>query len=104
MRHVPCTGGGLDRSKLEAPDRALVGARRVWQHWGAVGVQEAVEQADEADEGRLELERSVGGGLFRGSAVIVWGASRSRPSQLIRGVGRTLRRQATEDSLGFEGR
>jgi len=55
--------------------------------WGLEG--EAVEQADAADEGRLEAGRGVIVGAFRGRVVIVSGSRRSRPSQLIRGVRQT---------------
>ena len=59
--------------------------------WGLEG--EAVEQADAADEGRLEARRGVVVGAFRGRAVIVGGSGRSRPSQLIRSVGLTCGRE-----------
>ena len=49
----------------------------------------AVEQGDEADEGRLEAWRSMVGGSFRGSVVIKNQGRKSRPSQLIPGVGPT---------------
>jgi hypothetical protein len=38
----------------------------------------------------LELERGMVDGGHRGYVVTVWGGARPRPSQLIRGVGRTL--------------
>jgi hypothetical protein len=51
--------------------------------------QRAAEQADAADEGRLEAGGSMMVGLFRGSAVIAHQGKVVRPSQLIRRVRRT---------------
>ncbi len=55
----------------------------------ALESEEAVEQADEADEARGVAERSMVFGAFRGWVRIVRGGARSRASQLIRGVLRT---------------
>ncbi len=52
-------------------------------------MHEATEQGDEADEARLEVERGMVGGLFRGRAVIAWVPACLRASQLIPGVGPT---------------
>jgi len=52
-------------------------------------VTAAAEQGDEADEGRLELERGMVGGSRHGVAATVRRHRRSRPSQLIPGVLRT---------------
>ena len=49
-------------------------------------MSEAVEQADEADEGRLEACGSMVVGCSRGSVVIVGEGKVVRPSQLIRSV------------------
>jgi hypothetical protein len=54
------------------------------------GAKGAAEQADAADEGRLEADGSIMVGLFRGSAVIVDQGKVVRPSQLIRSVRHLL--------------
>jgi hypothetical protein len=52
--------------------------------------QRAAEQADAADEGRVEASGGIMVGRFRGSAVIVNQGKVVRPSQLIRSVGWTI--------------
>ncbi len=71
--------------------------RTIWRisqsagaHIVAGGVREAVEQADAADEGRLEASGSIMVGAFRGSAAIVNEGKVVRPSQLIRSVRHLL--------------
>jgi hypothetical protein len=75
---LSCGCGGT-KSSPSQPGLTAVGSR-----FGAA------EQADAADEGRLEAGRSILVGVFRGSVVIVNCTRRSRPSQLIRSVGRTI--------------
>ncbi len=58
---------------------------------GEAEVDEAGEQADEADEARGVAWRSMVLGAFRGRVRIMDGTRRSRASQLIRGVRRTKR-------------
>lgn len=62
-----------------------------WRQRTCGSAHRAAEQADAADKGRLEQGRGMVVGAFCGSAGIVSGPSRSRPSQLIRSVLRTLR-------------
>ena len=57
-----------------------------WRRHGEGGVEQAVEQADAADEGRVEASGSTMVGAFRGSVVIVDESKVVRPSQLIRSV------------------
>jgi hypothetical protein len=57
----------------------------------------AVEQADAADEGRLEAGGTIMVGQFRGSAVIVGEGKVVRPSQLIRSVRQTVRGERDEE-------
>ena len=49
----------------------------------------AAQRGDEADEGRLELERGMEGGSRHGVVQAVSRSRSSRPSQLIPGVRRT---------------
>ncbi len=62
-----------------------------WSMCSARECVEAVEQGDEADEARLEVERGMVGGLFRDRVVIVWVPACLRASQLIPSVLRTWR-------------
>jgi hypothetical protein len=56
-----------------------------------VGLEhDAIQQGDEADEGRLEARRSMVVGAYRGRAVIVNGRAGARPLQLIASVRPTM--------------
>jgi len=77
-------GRGTWRESGVRSGTARAGCRR---HVGCVTA--AAEQGDEADEGRLELERGLVGGSRHGVAVTMGRLERSRPSRLIPGVRRT---------------
>src|SRR5512142_924905 len=82
LRGSSGVGAGRSRRISIAGERGRAGA--------AVRVpSEAAEQADEADEGRLEPGRGMEDVVLRGRAQVVSRPRRWRPSQLIRSVRRT---------------
>jgi hypothetical protein len=87
-------GGGVDRA-YDLAEYAVC-----WRPRRGGGAKRAAEQADAADEGRLEAGGSIMVGLFRGAAVIVHQGKVVRPSQLIRSVLWTLAERAKEEAGG----
>ena len=77
-------GGGVDRA-YDLAEYAVC-----WRPRRGGGAKGAAEQADAADEGRLEASGSIMAGLFRGAAVISNHGKVVRPSQLIRSVRPTV--------------
>jgi hypothetical protein len=88
--------------------RSRISGRGVDEGRGRVGLVKewvgAAQRGDEADEGRLELERGMEGGIRHG---VVQAMNRSwslRPSQLIPGVRRTSGSEAARgQGPGFGG-
>jgi hypothetical protein len=75
-------GGGVDRA-YDLAEYAVC-----WRPRRGGGAKRAAEQADAADEGRLEASGGIMVGQSRGSAVTVGEGKVVRPSQLIRSVRR----------------
>jgi hypothetical protein len=90
-----CSRAGLAQPMLRSVRRgwSRINGRGVDEGRGWVGVVKywvgAAQQGDEADEGRLELERDMEGGIRHGVMQAMNRSRSSRPSQLIPGVVRT---------------